>query len=177
MLGPMKVLVALGFLVVAASSQAIDSKTWMHKGCKIHVTIGAREESNIGSYLVTVVAPSGKRATARMDRDGTITGAWAADLDRDGKFEVLVATRSAGGGSYGKLSIHSWTGSNLKKRSVPELSASQLKGYRGQDTFTVSRNALYRSYPTFTQKSNDPARRTGMKSLRLNLPRFRWEAA
>jgi hypothetical protein len=154
-----------------------ESKTWMYKGCRIHVVLGKREKSAIGTYLVTVVAPSGKRATIRADRDGTLVDAWASDLDRDGKFEVVVSTRSAGGGNYGKVGIFSWTGADLKRKSVPELNASQLKGYMGQDQFSVSRNSLYRSYPIFVQKSNDPARKTGMRTLRLNLKKFRWEAA
>lgn len=173
----MRSIVILGFLVVSLSqSFAFDSKTWMHKGCKVHVTIGAREESAIGSLLITVAAPSGKRATVRSDRDGAMVGAWAADLDSDGKFEVIVATRSAGGGNYGKAVAYSWTGSALKKRSVPELNRSQLIGYMGGDQFSVTRNSLYRSYPTFVQKSNDPARKMGSRTLKLNLKRFRWEA-
>ncbi|MBC8064501.1 MAG: hypothetical protein H7Y17_06710 [Chlorobia bacterium] len=173
----MRSLTILGFLFVSLSQGfAFDSKTWMHKGCKIHVAVGARETSSIGSLLVTVAAPSGKRATVRVDRDGAMVGAWAADLDSDGKFEVIVATRSAAGGNYGKAVAYSWTGSALKKRSVPELNISQLSGYRGEDQFSVTRNSLYRSYPTFVQKSNDPARKTGNRTLKLNLKRFRWEA-
>jgi hypothetical protein len=160
----------------ASLALAFDSKTWMYQGCKIHVTIGARETSSIGSFLVTVAAPSGNRATIRSDRDGTLVGAWAADIDRDGKFEVIVATRSAGGGNYGKVFVMTWTGKGLKNRAVPELNASQLKGYRGRDEFSVVRNTLVRTYPTFVQRSNDPARKVGSRTVRLNLPRFRWES-
>lgn len=162
---------------LAGQALAFDSKTWMHSGCKIHVSIGAKESSSIGSYLVTVLAPNGRRGTVRMDRDGTLAGAWAADVDRDGKFEVIVFTRSSAGGQYGRVGIHSWTGSAIKSRSVPELNRGQLKGYRGSDQFSITRNNLYRMFPVFTQKANDPPRKVGMRTLRLNLPKFRWEAA
>lgn len=175
--GFMRRLALFGTLLISLSvANAFDSKTWMHKGCKIHVAIGARETSAIGSLLVTVAAPSGKRATVRVDRDGEMVGAWAADLDLDGKFEVVVATRSTGGGNYGKAVVYSWTGDILKKRIVPELSQGQLKGYFGKDQFSVSRNSLIRSYPMFVQKANDPPRKTGNRTLRLNLKKFRWES-
>lgn len=160
----------------ASATLAFDSKTWMHKGCKVHVSVGARESSAIGSYQVTVAAPTGKRATVRVDRDGSLSGAWAADITGDGKFEVIVATRSAGGNSYGKVSVHSWTGTALKKLTVPELSRNFLGGYRGQDQFSVTRNNLYRSFPTFVQQGNAPAKKVGSRTLRLNLKKFRWEA-
>lgn len=173
----MRSLALFGTLLISMSQvHAFDTKTWMHKGCKIHIAVGARETSAIGSLLVTVAAPTGKRATVRADRDGEMVGAWAADLDSDGKFEVIVATRSAGGGNYGKAVVYSWTGNALKKRIVPELSQVQVKGYFGKDQFSVSRNSLIRSYPTFVQKSNDPARKTGNRTLRLNLKKFRWES-
>src|SRR5688572_17698856 len=111
-------LVTLGASV--ASSLAFDSKTWMHKGHRIHVAVGKKEQAAIGSYLVTVAGPGGKRATVRADRDGTLVNAWAADLDRDGRFEVIVATRSAGGGNYGKVGIFTWSGSTLKEKECPE---------------------------------------------------------
>lgn len=173
----MRNLTLLGTLLISLTrAHAFDSKTWMHQSCKIHVTVGARETSAIGSLLITVAAPTGKRATVRADRDGEMVGAWAADLDSDGKFEVIVATRSAGGGNYGKAVVYTWTGQTLKKRIVPELSQSQLKGHFGRDQYSVNRNSLIRSYPTFTQKSNDPPRKTGSRTLRLNLKKFRWEA-
>ncbi len=162
-------------MAVAGSTVAIDSKTWMHKGVKIHVSIGQKESASIGTYLVTLVAPGGKRATVRADRDGTILNAWAADVDADGKFEVIVATQSAGTGSYGRVGIFTWTGKGLKDREVPELNSGQIKGYIGHDEFSVSRNQLYRTFPTFVQQANDPAQRTGMRTLRLNLAKFRWE--
>jgi hypothetical protein len=151
------------------------SKTWMYQGCKLHVTVGTKEAASIGTYLVTVVAPTGKRDTVRMDRDGVLTGAWSVDVDGDGKFEVIVATQSAGSGSYGKVGILTWTGDKLKKRTTPELNAGQMKGYMGHDMFEVRRNSLYRVIPTFAQKDNDPARPTGLRTLRLNLSKFRWE--
>lgn len=163
-------------LISLSQAYAFDSKTWMHKSCKIHVVMGARETSSIGSLLITVAAPTGKRATVRADRDGEMVGAWAADLDSDGKFEVIVATRSAGGGNYGRAIVYSWTGQMLKKRIVPELNQSQIKGHFGKDQFSVSRNSLIRSYPTFVQKANDPPRKTGNRTLILNLKKFRWES-
>lgn len=166
----------LSFIPVLCFSAGFESKTWMHKNHRIHIAIGKKEQSAIGSYLVTVAAPTGKRATVRADRDGTLVSAWAGDLDRDGTFEVVVATQSAGGGNYGKVGVYTWTGSTLKKRVVPELNAGQMKGYMGRDTFVVSRNNLYRTFPIYRQKSNDPAQRTGMRTLRLNLKKFRWEA-
>lgn len=169
----------LSILAAAGASYAFgfESKTWMYKGAKIHVAVGKREAASIGSYLVTVAASNGKRGTIRADRDGTMVGAWAADVDGDGKFEVIVATQSAGSGSYGKVGVFTWTGSGLKARAVPELNRTQLKGYMGHDAFSVSRNRLYRTYPIFRQKNNDPAVRTGMRNVRLNLPKFRWEPA
>lgn len=154
-----------------------DSKTWMYKGCKVHVTVGKREAASIGTFLVTVAAPTGKRATLRADRDGTLSGAWADDIDGDGKFEVMVWSQSAGSGSYGKVGVFTWTGSTLKNRVVPELNARQMAGYMGHDQFSVTRSQLYRSFPTFKQKDNDPAVKTGMRTLRLNLKKFRWESA
>lgn len=164
-------------LATVGMAQAVgfDSKTWMYQGAKIHVTVGSRESASIGTYLVTV-ATSGKRATIRGDRDGTLVGAWAADIDRDGRFEVIVATQSAGSGSYGKIGVFTWTGSALKSKAVPELNNAQLKSYMGHDQFSVTRNTVYRSFPLYRQRNNDPAKRVGTRTVRLNLTKFRWEA-
>lgn len=166
----------LGMLATVGMAQGagFDSKTWMYQGAKIHVTVGSRESASIGTYLVTV-ATSGKRATVRADRDGTLVGAWAADIDHDGRFEVIVATQSAGSGSYGKIGVFIWTGDALKSKPVPELNKGQLKNYMGHDQFSVTRNAVYRTFPLFRQKGNDPAKRIGMRTVRLNLNKFRWE--
>jgi hypothetical protein len=170
------ILLLVTLSVGISSCLAFDSKTWMHKGHRIHVAIGKKEQAAIGSYLVTVAGPGGKRATVRSDRDGMLVNAWAADLDRDGNFEVIVATKSAGGGRYGKVGIFTWSGAGLKEKECPELTKAQMTGYMGQDTFQVSRNNLHRTFPTFRQKGNDPARRSGSRTLRLNLSKFRWEA-
>ncbi|OJU62929.1 MAG: hypothetical protein BGO01_11075 [Armatimonadetes bacterium 55-13] len=164
-------------LAMLSQSAGFDSKTWMYMGAKIHVTVGKKESGSIGSYLVSVVAPGGKRGTVRADRDGSLVGAWAADIDGDKKLEVIVATQSAGNGSYGKAGVFSWTGSSLKAKVVPELNRTQLNGYRGHDTFSVSRNTLYRSFPVYTQKGNSPAKKVGTRTLKLNLKKFRWESA
>lgn len=168
-------LILLSLVPVLASAIGFESKTWMYKNCRIHIAIGKRESGAIGTYLVTVSASSGKRATVRADRDGALINAWSADIDRDGKFEVIVATRSAAGGNYGKVGVFAWSGSDLKKIIVPELNPIQVKGYMGQDQFTVTRNTLYRTFPTFLQKGNDPAKKTGMRTLWLNVKKFRWE--
>src|SRR5262245_33349554 len=99
------VLMLVTLISTVATGLAFDSKTWMHSGYRVHVAIGKKEQSAIGSYLVTVAGPNGKRATIRADRDGTLVNAWAADLDKDGKFEVVVATKSSAGGQYGKVGI------------------------------------------------------------------------
>jgi len=178
MVSARRLFVGLGVaaFVLVAKGVEFDSKTWMYKGFKIHVTVGQRESASIGSYLVSVVGPGGKRGAARADRDGTLEGAWASDLNGDGRMEVIVATQSAGSGSYGKVGIFTWTGSGLKSVAVPELNKAQLKGYMGHDQFSISRNALYRTYPLFAQKKNDPARRVGMRTVRLNMGKFRWES-
>lgn len=174
----MRLVPFLGVILPALSSAAdFDSKTWMYRGCKVHVAVGKKEAASIGTFLVTVAAPTGKRATLRADRDGTLSGAWADDIDGDGKFEVMVWTQSAGSGTYGKVGVFTWTGSTLKNRVVPELNAGQMAGYMGHDQFSVTRSQLYRTFPLYRQKDNDPAVRTGMRTLRLNLKKFRWESA
>lgn len=173
-----RIFTGLGVAAIAAAAMGdgFDSKTWMYKGFKIHVTVGQREAASIGSYLVSIVGPGGRRGTIRADRDGTMVGAWATDLDADGKLEVVVATQSAGSGSYGKVGVFSWTGNGLKAKAVPELNKTQLKGYMGHDQFSISRNTLVRTFPLFVQRRNDPAKRVGMRTVRLNLKKFRWES-
>jgi hypothetical protein len=81
---------------------------------------------------------------------GTLSNSFVADLDRDGRFEVVV-TYSHGAGRATELDVYTWTGELLQPLAVAALAPAQQQGYRGEDEYAVKDGTLVRMFQVYEQ--------------------------
>ena len=111
-----------------------------------------------GSLQQVTIQPSGLLATNREEKleAEPVINAEVGDLNADGYPELLIFTRSAGSGSYGKVVAFSVNnGKSMSRVTFPETSenASLKKGYGGHDKFRIVNNSLTQEFPVY--KEND----------------------
>lgn len=84
--------------------------------------------------------------------NGTVIGAEAADLNKDGFPEILVFVSESGPASYGNvIGYSSNNGKSMSPIVFPAtISNSQInQGYRGFDTFSTAEDTLVQTFPVF----------------------------
>lgn len=103
---------------VAAADERFVGKLALSNGQTAVIAEGDLEARSIGSYTVRLYSPVGGTSGAGTDattfvtglfekRDGVIESVMLADVDRDGRDEIVVVMRSVGTGSY--LTAHAIT--------------------------------------------------------------------
>lgn len=124
---------------------------------KIRFHIHADTQHSINTVTIEPSGFSEANTPVQVTVDGIVTGAWIADLNKDGAPEIYITATSAGSGSYGSLIAYS---SNHNKSftpvSIPKLSEDTTNGagYMGHDTFQLTDSKLTRTFPVY--KKNDP---------------------
>lgn len=154
----MKRIVCAMLLFVAAPLGAADPGTWRFEkgGLSIVVVAKYSDYSNERSYQIVVGNALRPLARLEVNRDGLVTDAWLTDLDRDGAFEIVVATGQLDGAIASAVDVHEWQEFRFASSRTAELSADQRVGYQGNDQFEVKNDRLRRAYPVFA--GAEPAR-------------------
>jgi hypothetical protein len=111
-----------------------------------------------------------------VNRDGLVTDAWMTDLDRDGAFEIVVATVELGGANVGTVDIHEWRDFRFDSTKTSDLVSAQRTGYRGNDQFKVVDGELRRSYPVFAIQGGSPVPTGETAKFRYLYATGVWEA-
>lgn len=117
-------------ILFAVSAEAgFDKKLELHSGQIVVVEEGKDEAASMGSYSIRLY--SGENPKFPMDeflngviheRDGVIEKVVLADIDKDGREEIVVIIRNVGTGSYLSADAYSIDKKQLKLRaSVTEL--------------------------------------------------------
>lgn len=83
----------------------------------------------------------------RTDVDYLAENAWAADLNGDGKPELVVASRTVGNEARGALDVYQVDGKTVRRASLPEL--TDPSGYRGGDRFGLDGRQIVRTVPVY----------------------------
>lgn len=147
------VLLAAGFLAVPVTLRAAESAkataafdvTQKLHGIAFHVTSPNSAEKN-----TVTLTPSGLSAVNRaetVEAKGIVTGADIGDADADGSPEIYVYLRGTGPGAPGALVAFSANNKkSMSQITVPELSATEAKGYRGGDQFMLVENTIARRF-------------------------------
>ena len=119
------------------------------EGTEAEVSVPPGETCAAGTFRIHAVAPGGVPQRMERHRDGEIVDAWLVDLENDGTQDILIATRSSGGGSFGGILWFETRVGEFVERPVADLDDEQRRPYRGQDTFRVAGGVLYRSFPAY----------------------------
>lgn len=122
-----------------------------------------------GSLQRVIIQPSGLSATNQIENLETepVENAVVGDLNADGYPELLIFTRSAGSGSYGKVIAFSVNnGKSMSRVTFPETgeNASLKKGYGGHDKFSIVNNNLTQEFPVYNE-SDTNSKPTGLKKV------------
>jgi len=142
------------------------------------VTVTGEDSEYAETRSYQVVVSNELRVLSRLDvnRDGLVTGAWMADLDRDGAFEVIVATGQLDGEDRGAVDIHEWRDFRFDSTAAAALPPAAQRRYRGNDQFDVENGRLRRAFPAFNgENSGDQGVPTGELVLfEYDYPANRW---
>ncbi|MFM7267123.1 MAG: PliI family lysozyme inhibitor of I-type lysozyme, partial [Cyanobium sp.] len=127
------------------------------------------QASGAGSQQqLTITTKGGKPPIQpiRQTVDGQVVGAEVADLDGNGKPDILVYVQSAGSGSYGQVVGYSVIGgSSLSPITLPELSGPLAQGYRGHDEFQVVEGCLARRFPIYKTGDSNAKATGGLRQI------------
>ncbi|WCT14743.1 hypothetical protein [Mucilaginibacter jinjuensis] len=94
------------------------------------------------------------------DLEGPIQDVLNADLDIDGNPEIIIQAKSIDTSRYTNVFVYEYNGTKSQKIDFPRMTASQRKGYRGEDNLYIKDSKLMRQFPIF-----DGTKPTGEKRL------------
>jgi hypothetical protein len=151
------------FRAVAVPGQPFDRTLSLH-GVSFRVTGGD------GRVTVT---PTGLAAVNRPEAvpvSGRIATAEIADLNVDGAPEVYVFVRGAAANQAGELvAFASNRNQSMSRINLPELTAPQRAGYRGDDEMAVVENTLVRRFPLHGRDGNPERRQNRTRQIQYKL--------
>jgi len=85
---------------------------------------------------------------------GRVIDSWVADLDADGKPEVVVVSQSFGTGVYGEVRVVTMAATGLSVVNFPSEAGDSEIGYMGHDNFSRDGRRIVRTFPIYA--ANDP---------------------
>ena len=109
----------------------------------------------------------------RAPFEGTLSNSFVADLNQDGRFEVVVTFTHADGLTT-EARVFSWNASLLEPIRLTELDASQQQGYRGGDEFAISNGELVRLFQIYEQVGGAWTATASRKRLRYAFTAAKW---
>lgn len=157
---------------------AASPDSWEFKPSGLTVVVVGKDADydNVRSYQIIVSDELRTLVRLEVNRDGLVTDAWLTDLDRDGMFEIVVATGQLGGADGGAVDVHEWQEFRFVSSKPKQLAASELVGYNGNDQYTIAGGRLQRSYPMFRETDGVRVPTGSMARFEYQYPEDRWEA-
>jgi len=83
-------------------------------------------------------------------------------MDVDGNPEILIQAKKKDSITYTTIYAYEFSDNKAQKLDFPKLSASQRKGYRGEDNFYIQDGKFMREFPIY-EGSGKAAKLTGAK--------------
>lgn len=123
--------------------------------------VKATGDGSIQNLMVKATEKGKVLPVIKQEIDGRVNGMEVADLNSDGRPDLLIYVTSAGSGSCG--SVKAWTVSKkqtLLPITMPELTGPWAQGYMGHDSFAVVETTLMRKFPVY-RPGDSNARPTG----------------
>lgn len=118
-----------------------------------------------GAYMILRSDSSEQQYnTVNGDLEGPVVDVINSDLDVDGNPEILIQAKTVDTNRYTSVFVYEYKNDNAQKLDFPRLTASQRKGFRGQDRFYVKDDTLFRTFPVY-EGTGAEAKPTGDKRL------------
>jgi hypothetical protein len=109
---------------------------------------------------------NGREYECHFEAWGHVVDSWCADLDADGKPEVVIITESYGTGSYGEVRVVKMTTKGLITLRLPVLSDVLDKGYWGHDVFQRgSDRSIIRTFPVYLEDDGNVSASGGTRMI------------
>ncbi len=122
-----------------------------------------RGAAETGSLLILKSDSTEKNYTTTTgDLEGAITDVYNTDMDMDGNPEILIQAKSKDSTVHTRIYAFEYKDNKAQKLDFPKLTASQRKGYRGEDNFYIKEGVLMREFPVF-DGNGSAAKPTGDK--------------
>jgi hypothetical protein len=137
------------------------------------VSVPAGEGMSVGTYEADVSFPGGAQVITGH-REGTISGAWLADLRGDGKLDLIIWMTSSGSGSYGTIALYVQDNGEFLSVPLEPLSAKQREGYMGHDEYGVIDGELLRTFPVYLPGDSNAMPTGGEARLEYSFAGGRW---
>ena len=147
-----------------------------HGDSSVRVWIPIDEPRSTGTYRADVEWGDGVTDRIEEEREGMIAGVWMEDLAGDGQPELVVATASAGSGTYGVVHVYGRTDSGLEALELAPLSEVQRVGYMGHDVFSVEDGRLGRSHPIYAESDANASPSGGTAAFHYSFADSAWIA-
>jgi hypothetical protein len=104
---------------------------------------------------------------------GNLSNSFVADLNRDGRFEVVV-TFSHDAGARTEVDVYSWNQHLLEPVRIAELDEAQKAGYRGGDEFAVREGQLVRMFQVYEEIDGQWSATAARRQLRYSFDDGKW---
>lgn len=155
-----------------------SSANWEFESDDLKVVVIGKDAVYDDARAYQIVVSDELRTITRLEvnRDGLVTDVWLTDLDRDGMFEVVVATGQLSGADGGAVDVHEWQEFRFVSSTPKQLTATELVGYQGNDQYTIAGGRLQRSYPMFNETDGIRVPTGSMARFEYQYPEDRWEA-
>lgn len=159
----------------AAAKQAYSYAATARDGeVTARIWVPAGESASAGTWQAEITFPDSSALQVQGERDGTIANVWLRDLGWDGALDLIVATTSAGSGSYGSVAVYSLTEAGIVKREMAPFDEAGARGHRGQDTFSILNGELHRSHPVYGADDVNARPTGGLARYRYDFAQNRW---
>ena len=115
-----------------------------------------RGSKDTGSFIILHSDSAGRKYTTTTgDLNGVITDVYNTDMDVDGNPEILIQAKRKDTINYTTVYAFEFSEGKAQKLDFPKLTASQRKGYRGEDNFYIEEGKLIREFPVFDGNGKD----------------------
>lgn len=107
--------------------------------------------------------------TIRLNTDGWVIDAQAADLDQNGSPEIYVYSCSYGSGAFGRVYGYQFFPTSFDVIRMEALNDAQKNGYMGHDHFKIENQNLIRQFPVYRPGDTNAQPTGGFRTIRYTL--------
>lgn len=162
-------------LLLLSAAHLAAAAEFVHGPYRITVTADTSGVMPTPHYEVTVADADLLLTRLLAPYAGTLSKSFVADLDRDGRFEVIV-TFSHASGQQTEMRLFSWQDDNrLAPVAVGELDDAQRAGYRGGDEYALVDGEVIRVFQIYAREGESWQPTAAQRRLRYAFREARWK--